>query len=375
MTRRAPHLVRLSTVAAEEVEHLDAGRLMLRKTTLLSGLPGTGKSWISASIAANLSAGRPIWPASLCPECTPRPPANVLMLAGEDGIADTIRPRVDALEGDPDRIYVMPGILIETEDGGIREIDVQLDKLDDLRTAIEDVQPTLIIVDTVTEHFPAGADANKAVEVRAALRGIARLTEDANAALLLIHHLNKTQTGPAIFRSSGSLDFVAIARSVLITGEHEGRPALAHAKVNVTRKAPTLLYTLEHGTLAWTGTSDATADDLVNTPHQAYTGNARQEAIEFLQEHLTHGPLKAAELQQLAQRAGIKDATLRRAKKELNLVTQRIGTPGGSGYFTWELPSPNGHPEHLEHHEHHEHQDHEHRPEHASSRRSREHQA
>lgn len=363
--RRSPHLVRLSTVPPENVAHLDAGRLMLRKTTLLSGLPGTGKSWIGASIAASLSAGRPVWPPSLCPECVARPPANVLMLAGEDGIGDTIRPRIDLLEGDPDRVIVMPGIFVEVEGEDVREVDVQLDKLDDIRAALEDVRPTLIIVDTVTEHFPAGADANKAVEVRAALRGIARLAEDADASLLLIHHLNKAQSGPAIFRSSGSLDFVALARSVLITGEHEGRPALAHAKANLTRRAPTLLYTLEHGVLNWTGTSDATADDLVNTTHQPYAGNARGEAIEFLQEHLTQGPLKAAEIHQLAKRSGITEKTLNRAKKELNIMTQRIGTVGGGGYFIWALP---GHSGHLGH------QDPEPRPGRDSSRWSPDHQ-
>ena len=342
MTKRAPHLVRLDTVEPEEPEQLDDGRLIRGKVALLSGDAGSGKTQIALSIAANITTGRPIIPARLSPGSRHREPANVLLMVGEDGMADTIRPRIDAAEGDPSRVLVMRGIFQETDDGDVKEFDFDLQQLDVLETALQDVQPLLVVIDPVQLYLGQGVDMHRANEVRAALRATTTLAEKHACAFLLIAHLNKG-SGKAIYRSLGSIDFVALARSVMVTGEHEGQPALAHAKASLTKRAPTLLYSLDGGALAWTGTSDATADDLTNPAQVPYVGGARTEATEFLEEHLSDGPVRADEIQKLAKRAGITGKTLQRAKKDLEVIATRMGTVGGGGFWTWALPNTNGH--------------------------------
>jgi hypothetical protein len=335
---RAPHLIQLSTVAAEDVDHLDDGRLIRGKVTLFSGDAGSGKSQISLGIAANITRGRPIFPPQLSPGAKERPPGNVLLLVGEDGLGDTIRPRIDALDGDPDRVFAMRSFFQVGKNGDAKEFDVDLKQVDVLEAAMREVKPDLVIVDPVQSFLPTGVDINSAADVRSAIKSTIQLAEQHKAALVLIAHLNKGN-GRALYRSLGSIDFVALARSVLITGEHEGRAALAHAKASLTRRAPTLLYSLDAGVLSWTGTADVSADDITSAQVAPGGNHARQEAAEFLEELLTGGPLAADEVEQRAQRAGIAPRTLRRAKKQLGIQSSRVGAAGGGGYFTWALPS------------------------------------
>jgi putative DNA primase/helicase len=340
--KRAPHLVNLATVEPETPEQLDDGRLIRGKVTLLSGDAGTGKTQVALSIAANVTRGYPIFPAAYSPGSHRRDPASVLLMVNEDGMADTIRPRIDALDGDPSRVTVLRGIFQETDNGGIKEYDFDLQQLDVLEDALNDIQPLLVVIDPIQLYLGQGVDMHRANEVRAALRATTTLAEKHACTFLLIAHLNKG-SGRAVYRTLGSIDFVALARSVLITGEYEGQPALAHAKANLTKRAKTLLYSLDGGALAWTGTSDATADDLTNATNDSFTNSPRGEATEFLEEHLTAGPVRADEIQRLAKCAGITLKTLQRAKKELGVVTTRVGTIGGSGHWVWNLPRTGGH--------------------------------
>lgn len=335
---RAPHLIRLSTVEPEDVDHLDDGRLIRGKVTLFSGDAGSGKSQISLAVAANITRGRPIFPPQFSPGAKERPPGNVLLLVGEDGLGDTIRPRIDALDGDPDRVFAMRSFFQIMKGGDAKEYDVDLKQVDVLEAAMHDVKPDLVVVDPVQSFLPTGVDINSAADVRSAIKSTIQLADQHKAALVLIAHLNKG-SGRALYRSLGSIDFVALARSVLITGEYEGRPALAHAKASLTRRAPTLLYNLDGGVLSWIGTADVSADDITSAQVAPGGNHARQEAAEFLEELLTGGPLPADEVEQRAKRAGVAPRTLQRAKKELGVLSSRVGTPGGRGYFTWSLPA------------------------------------
>jgi putative DNA primase/helicase len=65
------------------------------KVVIIEGDPGVGKSTISLGIAARLSTSSP-WPDGC--KAGPRPRGAVVITA-EDGLADTIKPRLEALGG------------------------------------------------------------------------------------------------------------------------------------------------------------------------------------------------------------------------------------------------------------------------------------
>lgn len=335
--KRRPRLTTLSTVRAEEVQHLDDGRLILGKLTLLVGDAGMGKTTVALAIGANVTQGRPIFPKQLSDGSHIREPRNVLALIGEDGLADTIRARFDALDGDAERFHVLTGMTYTDSEGTERDGDVDLTQLDVLEDAIRQTRPALVIVDPVQVYLGPGADMHRANEVRASLRGAAQLAEKHRAALLILGHLNKGN-GKALYRALGSIDFVAIARSVLLAGEHDGKLALAHAKANLSPKAPTLTYTLDGGTLAWTGKSEATADDLTSGPPPEYQAPKQAEAADWLEVTLQrYGSIESAELMDLAKKANIAWRTLNRVKEGVGVKTRRIGTPGAGGRWIWEL--------------------------------------
>jgi hypothetical protein len=335
---RLPNLVRLSTVEPVAVEHLDDGRLALGKLTLMVGDAGAGKTHIALSIAANLTRGRPPFPIALSPGGKYREPANVLALIGEDGLGDTIRGRFDAAEGDASRFYALTGVTVTEPDGETRERDVDLTQLDVLDHAMRELRPALVIVDPVQVYLGPNADMHKANEVRAALKGAAKLAERYNAALLIIGHLNKGNGGgKALYRALGSIDFVAIARSVLVVGEHNGVSAVAHAKANLSPKAPTLTYTLEGGALAWTGTTATSADELTSGPAHPYDSPKLAEAATWLGDMLDGQARKVSDLEALAKRAGIAWRTVRRASDELGVTKRKVGTVGTESYWVWEI--------------------------------------
>lgn len=334
---RRPRLTTLSTVEAEEVQHLDDGRLILGKLTLLVGDAGMGKTTVALAIGANVTQGRPIFPKQLSEGSHIREPRNVLALIGEDGLADTIRARFDTLDGDADRFHVLTGMTYTDSEGNERDGDVDLTQLDVLEDAIRQTRPALVIVDPVQVYLGPGADMHRANEVRASLRGAAQLAEKHRAALLILGHLNKGNS-KALYRALGSIDFVAIARSVLLAGEHDGKLALAHAKANLSPKAPTLTYSLDGGTLTWTGKSEATADDLTSGPRPEYNAPKQAEAADWLQMTLQHhGTVESSELRRLAAEAGITWRTLNNVKDAVGAASRRVGTIGAGGRWIWEL--------------------------------------
>src|SRR5690349_12561600 len=71
------------------VSWLWPGRLPLGKLAILDGDPGLGKSLVTLDLCARLSTGRPF------PDGVASPgPAAAVVLNGEDGAEDTIRPRL-----------------------------------------------------------------------------------------------------------------------------------------------------------------------------------------------------------------------------------------------------------------------------------------
>jgi len=99
------NVTRLSDVKPEEVSWIWPGYIARGKLTLLIGDPGCGKSYLTAAITARLTTGKP-WP-----DGAPGvPPADVLLLQAEDGLADTVRPRLDALGADPYRVIAIRAV-------------------------------------------------------------------------------------------------------------------------------------------------------------------------------------------------------------------------------------------------------------------------
>jgi putative DNA primase/helicase len=345
-----PRIRCLADVAPEPVRWLWEQRIAEAKLSLLAGDPGLGKSFITLDIAARVSTGAP-WPDHPHER---RTPGGVVILSAEDGLEDTIRPRLDAAGADVQRIMALSGVEYRTAGSDPQEVGVDLTRhLSALERAVEQTAGcALVIVDPITAYM-GDTDSHKNAEVRAMLARLAELAVRCNVAILAVTHLNKASTQAAIYRAMGSLGFVAAARAVWavvkdkddLTGR---RRLLLPVKNNLGNDESGLAYRLSarHAdgnvpVVEWEPEPvSIRADDAMSFAPQRRgpKPDARNEAVEFLRSALAKGPRLGKEIMEEAREAhGIAKTTLTRAKKELKVESYQGSTPGP---WYWKLPHP-----------------------------------
>ena len=320
-------LRRMADVKAEKVDWLWKPYIPKGKVTLAEGDPGVGKSWVSLAIATAISLGR-------LPNLEIVEPANVVIASAEDGLGDTIRPRLDAMGADGTRILAIDGPLTLDENGFAL-----------LEAYLERTHPALLIIDPLVAYLGAALDIYRPNEVRAVMSQLARLAEKYGVAVLAVRHLNKG-SGKAIYRGLASIDFTAACRSVLLAGcdaEDFQTRALVHIKSNLAPMGVAIGYELRDDGFYWTGESSLTAAQILAT-ESGETISPLNEALSFLKDELADEALAAKDVYRDAEGVGISKRTLNRAKAQLGVTSRKHGEKGkrGGGIWVWELPADLG---------------------------------
>jgi len=332
----------LSGVEPEEVSWLWPSWLALGKLALVDGDPGLGKSAMTLDLAARVSSGKPFPDGAECESSG----AGVVLLSAEDGLADTIRPRLDAAGADTTKILALA--TVPDEDGHDRLLSIPED-LALIEKGIRRVGARLVVVDPLMAFFSGDTDSHKDQGVRRALAPLAGLAERTGAAVLVIRHLNKAAANNPLYRGGGSIGIIGAARMAFVVGkdpQDENRRVLASTKNNLAMPPASLMFGLEEAErgsvcVNWLGQSDVSAKDILATPQDQEHADARSEAVEFLNDVLADGPMPAKQVVEEADDAGIAEKTLRRAKKLLDVMVYRESATGegrGSGRWMWKLP-------------------------------------
>ena len=255
-----------------------------------------------------------------------------MILSAEDGLEDTIRPRLDAAGADVQRIMALSGVEYRTAGADPEEVGVDLTRhLPALESAIEQTADcALVIVDPITA-FMGDTDSHKNAEVRAMLARLSELAVRQNVAILAVTHLNKASTQAAIYRAMGSLGFVAAARAVWAVVKDKDdttgrRRLLLPVKNNLGNDETGLAYRLSarHAdgnvpVVEWE--PDAVtirADDAMSLGQQRRgpKPEGRNEATDYLRLALAKGPRLGKEIAEEAREVhGISKRTLDRAKR------------------------------------------------------------
>ncbi len=333
------------SVDAEKVEWLWFPRIPLGKLTMMPGDPGVGKGFVAAAIAAPATALVPIPDGG----CLPR--GTVLWASFEDAAADTLRPRLENQKADLDKVLLLDQWRDEHDRARpMRPSDVPV--LDDW---LEDVPDALLLViDPVGSYVGGGVDTHRDSEVRCILQPLIDLAARHRVAVLCIAHLNKAELMKALYRISGSIGFVGIARSVLAVGKDEesGRRGVAQGKTNLGPQAVPIEYRIVAGaswddvaTLEWVGVApDLTVERLFGSaPKKPGPEPEEREAVKAaIRTLLADGPKPADYCLGFLQADLLaKPSTIQRAKKELGVICEQVkGTVGkvGSPGWTWRLP-------------------------------------
>lgn len=319
----------LTDVTATTIHWLWHPYIPLGKVTAVEGDPGLGKSWLLLALAAAVSRGWPL------PGGDPQPPAKVLLMSAEDGLADTIRPRFDSLEGDPGMITVVP--LVQDDTTG-HTLTLDEEGCLALETTIAEIGPTLVVIDPLFAFTGATVDIHKANETRAILARLAAVADRYHCAIVFLRHLTKGGRDKSIYRGIGSIDITAACRSVLLVGRDptdKEHSVICHTKSNLARCGESLGFTLERGVFEWTGKSDLTAANILAPELDKKEESKQEAAADFLTDLLADGPVLVSKIM---ERWKGSQPTLYRAKKELKVESVKHGF-GGSSY--WALPHAN----------------------------------
>ena len=319
-----PMLLCMEDVEPEQVGWIWNPYIPKGKLTLVEGDPGVGKSWVVLAIASALSSGGRL------PGREPLEAANILLMTAEDGLADTVRPRLDKLGADPSRIFAVEGpVALDGE--GLRLIE----------SYIAAKNPEVVVIDPLVAYMGAKIDLHKANDIRSLTAPLAHLAERYGCAIIGVRHLTKGTSSKAIYRGVGSIDLTASARSVLLAGcdpDDKTTRALVHLKSNIAQMGEAVGYRIDKGEFFWLGSSNLSAERILGS--ESGDASALGEAKSFLAEILERGPVLSREIRREAREAAISDRTLDRAKCELGVKSKREGIPGrqGRAKYYWHLP-------------------------------------
>ncbi len=235
---------RASDLEPEKLVWVWPGRIPEGKLVLLGGPPGLGKSQLTAFMSATVSNGGH-WP---CGEGSTLP-GDVIFMSAEDGVQDTIIPRLMAAGADRERVHIISAAT--KPDGTGRKtfsLKTDVDLLEEMARKIGSVR--LIIVDPISAYM-GGSDGNGNVETREVLEPLADMANRLRIAVVAVTHLNKGGGGgnqSALNRFAGSIAFVAAARAafaVIEDPEDDERRFFLQAKNNLGKKCKGLAFRLE----------------------------------------------------------------------------------------------------------------------------------
>ena len=326
-----PVVVHLVDVQPEAVDWVWLRRFARGKLTIVAGEPGTGKSTAMLDLAARVTRGAN-WP-----DDGQAPRGAILLLNAEDGLADTVRPKLDACDGDATLVDVLTAV--KTTDGAERHFDLGRD-MGALEAAMRQRDPVLVVIDPLSAYLGT-VDSWRDAEVRGVLAPLASLAERHGCAIVAVLHLTKNQGAKVLNRVMGSIGFVAAARIVLAVThdpDNESRHLLLPVKSNLAPPADALAFSRDGDRVVWEdGPVEGVTIDGVMAESPMDRGE-RDDAEDFLRQLLSADPVPATSAIKLARANGIAERTLRRAKVHLGITSRRTGGVGEKGTWNWHLP-------------------------------------
>ena len=297
-------IIRMSDVELTPVEWLWKPYLPFGKLSVLQGNPGEGKTYFAMHLAAACTNGK------LLPNMERMEPFNVIYQTAEDGLGDTVKPRLIEAGADLNRVLV------------IDDSDVQLTLSDErIEKAIVENNARLVIIDPIQAYLGSDVDMNRANEVRPIFMRLGQVAQRTGCAILLIGHLNKAAGMQSLQRGLGSIDIAAAVRSVMFIGKLKHDPTmriLTHEKSSLAPPGVSLAFSLgDEGGFRWVGEYDITADEMLSGI-EPQRETKTQQAKDLICTLLAGGKQVFSEdIDKAALERGIPGRTVRDAKREL----------------------------------------------------------
>jgi len=321
-------MVCLANVQPVEIQWLWCPYIPMGTASIIDGDPGLGKSLLTLDIAARVTTG------SVMPDGSPGVAGGVIVLSSEDGLANTVRPRLDAAGGDVSRIFALDP---ETD---VAPLSFPNDVMR-LEAMIARYNAKLVVVDPLVSYLGARIDSHRDQDVRSALGPLVRMAERTGVAVIGVRHLNKTSGSSPIYRGGGSIAIIGAARASFLVARDPEDPEIRILAPNKCNLSPDGLPSRQYKVIAvpgpngtevpkveWRGASDHSARELLAQPQDADERSALTEAVDFLQDALADGPQPTKAVKALAIEAGVAWITIKRAKERAGVVSRKSDFDG-----------------------------------------------
>ena len=312
-------LIKMSNVEVEDIKWVWYPYIPYGKITVVQGDPGEGKTTFILALVALLTKGEP-----LPEEEQGTEPINVIYQTAEDGLGDTIKPRLLSVGAECERVMV------------IDENEINLTLSDKrLEQAINQTNAKVIVLDPIQAYLGEDVDMHRANEIRPIMKRLALLAERTGCAVILVGHMNKMGGAKSAYRGLGSIDIRAAVRSVLVVGRVKDEPTLrivAHDKSNLAPEGKSIAFELSPETgFSWKGYCETTVDELL-------CGNGTIKSKTTIMEDelkiLSQEPVSAEEVKNRASDMDISLRTLMTAKRNLGVLSEKVGDK-----WFWKLPN------------------------------------
>lgn len=307
-----------SSVKKEEIQWLWYPYIPYGKLTLLQGDPGDGKSTFMINLAASLTK------CGLLPDGeTVSEAGTVVYQCAEDNVNDTIKPRLEAAGADCSKIA-----FIEDYENNLTFLD------DRLEETIRAFKAKLLVLDPFQAFVPTNADMQNASHIRFILRKLSAVAERNQCAVVMIGHMTKSTGGKNLYRGLGSIDIAAICRSVLMIARDEKNPKIRYmfqVKSNLAPEGSAIGFVLDSDVgFHWIG--KCMAEQKIDLGVRSARQSKKEQASEYLRIMLSVEAVPSVKVLDKLDELGIKERTVRKAAKEIGIVSYR-----SKGIWYWKL--------------------------------------
>lgn len=306
------NIISMDTVQEEEIKWLWKPYIPFGKLTIIQGDPGEGKTTFALQLAALLSLGKGFGENE---NIGVSEPVNVIYQTAEDGLADTVKPRLISAGADCSKIKVI--------DDSEKSLSMDDERLE---LAINATGAKVLILDPLQAYLGDKVDMNRANEAREMTKKLGAIAARTGCAVILIGHMNKGSGAKAAYRGIGSIDFFAIARSVLLVArvpDDSTTRAVAQIKSNLALEGATMAFQLAENGFTWIGEYDISTDELL----AGYSNSDKRKLAEdFLKKILSDGQTASAStIFSKAKELGVSKRTIESVKMELGIKSIKDG--------------------------------------------------
>lgn len=308
-------MICMNDVEQTEVDWLWYPYIPFGKLTIVQGNPGEGKTFFAMQLAAACTNQK------FLPDMEPFEPFNMIFQTAEDGLGDTVKPRLVSSGADLKRVLV-----IDDSDNPLSLADARIEK------AIRENNAKLMVIDPLQTFLGANVDMNRANEVRPIFRKLADIAQSTGCAIVMIGHLNKASGTQSTYRGLGSIDIAAVVRSILFVGKVKDDPTtrvIVHEKSSLAPPGQALAFSLgDQKGFRWIGAYDISAEDLLAGGEGTKAELKQEQAMKLIYEFLSDGrEVSVAELNKEAIERGISERTVRMVRNSMKekLESERRG--------------------------------------------------